>query len=420
MRVFKPQFRDRITGQSRETQKWYLDFRDHRQIRRRIPAERCRTEKQAERFGEMVEALVMNRQYGQSPDRRVADWLHGLPKGTLRKFAEFDLVEQEYVTATIPLSQHVADFEAWLRNTKARHGFGRSDLYIRNTVAQLQYIVSEGGFTFWGDVTKAAVETCLGKLDVASKTFNGYLASIKMFGDWMVENDRASASPVKGIKRLRWTKTEARRAMTQQEATALLRATALRPDDHGMSGVQRATMYSLALETGYRMGELRALTVGCFDIENAAVNLGAEHCKNREPASQYLKRTQAQRYQTFLVGRGPEEPVFAMPGDNEVLDMFRRDLTAAGIKPVDDRGVKVTFHSLRYGLATALDRSAASLKERMTIMRHSGKGSLTLGTYTTLEVIDIRGAVERLPEYPWPDDVKAAAKNPTDTYKLAG
>ena len=95
----------------------------------------------------------------------------------------------------------------------------------------------------------------------------------------------------------------------------------------------------------------------------------------------------------------------------QVMIAFRRDLQAAGIEGVNDRGVEVTFHSLRYALATALDRSGASLKERMTIMRHSDKGSLTMGTYTTLEVIDLRGAVARLPDYPWPSDVRAAAEN---------
>jgi integrase len=119
-------------------------------------------------------------------------------------------------------------------------------------------------------------------------------------------------------------------------------------------------------------------------------------------ANQLLKRGRVERYRTFLADQEPREPVFAMPGDNEVLDVFRRDLGAAGIKPVDDRGVKVVFHSLRYCLATALDRTGATLKERMTILRHSDKGNLSLGVYTTLQVLDLRGAIERLPDYPWP------------------
>jgi hypothetical protein len=46
----------------------------------------------------------------------------------------------------------------------------------------------------------------------------------------------------------------------------------------------------------------------------------------------------------------------------------------------------------------------------MVIMRHSDKGSLTLGVYTTLEAVDLRGAVERLPAYTWPPSVMEASK----------
>jgi integrase len=402
MRIFKPTFKDRSSGEQRETQKLYLDFQDHKRIRRRLPAPGCRTEQQAQRFGAMLEALVTARQYGDSLDRKLADWLHGLPKGTLRKFVEIDLIGSEYTAATISLDRHVADFEKWLKETKARHGFSRSPTYIHNTLTQIRYIIVECGFRSWGDVTRGAVETCLGKLDVASKTFNAYQASFKLFGDWMVANGRSLISPVKGIKAVRWTKTETRRALTQEEVRILLQTTPAQPVYYGMSGVQRSVLYLLALETGYRLNELRCLTVGCFDLEDAVVNLDARYTKSHMEANQLLKRGRVERYRTFLADQEPREPVFAMPGDNEVLDVFRRDLGAAGIKPVDDRGVKVVFHSLRYCLATALDRTGATLKERMTILRHSDKGNLSLGVYTTIQVLDLRGAIERLPDYPWP------------------
>ena len=411
MRAYRPQFRDRATGKTRLTVRWYLDFRDHLQVRRRIPAGNAKTKPQAERFGTMLESLIVAKQYGDRPDRALVDWLHGLPKGTLRKFADFGLIDGEFVCINVSLTQHVVAFEAWLKTTRARHGYARAPLYIHNTVAQVHKIIHKGRFTFWSDVTKAGVEACLGKLAVASKTNNNHLGSFRAFANWMIASGRASTNPVKSIQRVRWTKTKTRRALTQDEAFVLLRATAVGPEYFGMTGVERATAYLCALETGYRLGELRALTAGCFDCENATVNLAAEHCKNRMEAVQYLKRSRANQYRAFLAGKKPDEPVFALPDNGQVMIAFRRDLQAAGIEGVNDRGVEVTFHSLRYALATALDRSGASLKERMTIMRHSDKGSLTMGTYTTLEVIDLRGAVARLPDYPWPSDVRAAAEN---------
>jgi integrase len=150
--------------------------------------------------------------------------------------------------------------------------------------------------------------------------------------------------------------------------------------------------------------------VDCFDLDGASINLAAQHTKNRMEATQLIKRCRVAQYRAFLAGKSPEDHMFAMPGDNEVLDAFRADLKAAGVKPVDKRGVKVTFHSLRYGLATALDKSGATLKERMTILRHSTTGNLTLGVYTTVEVVDLRGAIERLPLYSWPCEVQAKSE----------
>ena len=402
MRVFKPQFKDRDSGERRRTEKYYIDFFDARQHRRRIPAPGCQTERQAQRFGEMLEALVTARQYGDRPDRKLADWLHGLPKSTLRKLAEIDLIDEQYVTASTALEQHVADFEKWLRGTRAKHGFARDPVYIHNVLTQVRHIIRECGCVYWNDLTKAAVESCLGKLDVASKTYNSYLASIKLFGTWMTENGRAIASPVAGIKPVRWQKTESRRAMTPEEVGKLLAATAAGPVRYNMSGVDRAVLYLVGIETGFRSGELRELTADCFDFDNATVTLRAEFCKNRQEAVQYLKRARAEQLRAYLAGREPGARIFNMPVGVKVVKMLRKDLKAAGIAPVDERGVKIVFHCLRYTLSTALDRSGASLKERMMILRHSDKGSLTLGTYTTLQVIDLRGAVGSLPDYLWP------------------
>ncbi|MHC4665703.1 MAG: hypothetical protein ACYS9T_07070 [Planctomycetota bacterium] len=57
--------------------------------------------------------------------------------------------------------------------------------------------------------------------------------------------------------------------------------------------------------------------------------------------------------------------------------MLKADLAKAGIPYLDDAGRKADFHCLRHTLATALDQTRASLKERMAIMRHSDKSNLT-------------------------------------------
>ncbi len=53
--------------------------------------------------------------------------------------------------------------------------------------------------------------------------------------------------------------------------------------------------------------------------------------------------------------------------------MRKEDLASADIPHIDDSGRKADFHCLRHTLATALDQTGASLKEIMTIMRHSDR-----------------------------------------------
>ena len=82
--------------------------------------------------------------------------------------------------------------------------------------------------------------------------------------------------------------------------------------------------------------------------------------------------------------------------------MLRADLEPAGIPEKDQAGREVLFHSLRHTLATNLDQTGASIAERAAIMRHSDKSNLTLGTYTHVQVHNLRQAIENLPDYPWP------------------
>jgi hypothetical protein len=69
-----------------------------------------------------------------------------------------------------------------------------------------------------------------------------------------------------------------------------------------------------------------------------------------------------------------------MPTHHYTADMLEADLGDAGIAYVDDAGCKAGFHCLQHTLATALDQTEASPKERIAIMRHSDKSNLTLLT----------------------------------------
>ena len=80
MRVFKATYKDR-KGKARESSKWYVEFRDHLETVRRLPA--FTDKKQSETAGRNIEKLVASKINGDPPDKELGRWLEALPK-TLR------------------------------------------------------------------------------------------------------------------------------------------------------------------------------------------------------------------------------------------------------------------------------------------------------------------------------------------------
>lgn len=417
MRVFRPRYRDRTTGQMREAKKFYIDFVDHLQIRHRIPAERCRTKDQARVFGKMIGDLVVARHHGDTPDARLDTWLRGLPKSTLNKLSGIGLIDSRYVVASAPLSRHIADFEAWYRDTAIPgRGRKRTALYVRHMMSALRRLVNECHFRVWSDIDKNRIERWLGRKSetFAPATLNESIVIVKLFCRWMVETKMTRESPIRGLKLVRITRTVKRRPLDTDEVCRLVASTAKQRERGGMGGVERCILYLTAIETGYRYGELRSLRIADFDFDvdrpyawrTPAVRLAGEFTKNREPAEQALRRDRAEQLRAYFAGRDPEERAFNLPDNTKIARILRADLRAAGIEAENERG-KVVFHCFRYVLATALDETGASLRTRMDVMRHSATGNLTLGTYTAeTSLIQKRDAVEKLPDYPWPLDAQ--------------
>lgn len=186
--------------------------------------------------------------------------------------------------------------------------------------------------------------------------------------------------------------------MTADEISLLLDTAQKGPVRYGMTGSQRSMLYRLAVETGLRASELRALTVQDFDFDTLTVSLGAAHTKNRQSARQPLKADTAARLRPFLAGKMPTAAVFALPAVYSISRMIQADLRAAGINPADDGKGKLDFHSLRHTFATLLIAAGVNVKTAQSLLRHSTP-TLTLGLYThTLKGSEQR-AIDCLPNF---------------------
>lgn len=190
MRVFRTSYRDR-DGQQRQAAKWYIELRDHLQIIRRFVAF---TDKQAsEALGRQIERLVNYRVAGEQPDAALSRWLEQIPARMCQRFADIGLLDAERASGGKPLAEHLADFEQFLLAK------GNTDKHVRQVVSRARRIITGCKFIHWTDIAASKVQRYLVELrdrGISAQTFNFYLQAVKEFARWMVQDRRASESPL--------------------------------------------------------------------------------------------------------------------------------------------------------------------------------------------------------------------------------
>ncbi len=100
-------------GERHEASKWYLEFRDHRDKIRRLPA--FSDKKQSEELGRKIDKLVTCRANREAAlDKAQREWLDSLPARLRSGLAKLGLVDSRSAAGSKALDNHVADFESAL------------------------------------------------------------------------------------------------------------------------------------------------------------------------------------------------------------------------------------------------------------------------------------------------------------------
>jgi integrase len=235
------------------------------------------------------------------------------------------------------------------------------------------------------------------------KTSNGYLAAIKQFCHWLVQDRRTGDNPLAHLSggNVKLDRRHDRRALSSEELTSLLKtALASRRTLRGMDGTARYFLYLTAMTTGYRAGELASLTPESFALHHpATVNLSAGFTKNKKAASQPIPPVVAQALAGFLTSKPAGVPVWPGTWADDPVEMLRPDLSTAGISyAIDgpDGPLFADFHALRHSYIALLDKAGATLKEAMQLARHSDP-KLTMAVYGRAQLHDLAATVEGLP-----------------------
>ncbi len=370
----------------KHTNCWYIEYTDSQGIRQRVKGFKDKT-----------------------ATRQLADKLER--KTELEQVGIVD-VYAEYRNR--PLREHLSDFEQTL------FAKGNTAKHVKHTINSIKRVIEDCKFMLWSDIVSSTVQRYLaeqrkGGKNISARTFNFNLKAFKQFCKWMVIDHRASESPVEHIQGLnnQIDKRHIRRAFEPDEMRRLLEATRIANKRFGMSGLQRAMLYRLAVETGLRASELKSLTVSSFNLNNCNVTIQAAYSKNRHQDVLPLRPDTAAELKVFLTDRVPKVQVFKVP--DKTAKMLRADLAEAGIEYVDDSGRYADFHSLRHTTGSWLAATGVHPKVAQVIMRHSDI-NLTMSRYTHTLLGQETEAVKRLPDLSFPsqNNQKAIATGTED------
>jgi len=264
-----------------------------------------------------------------------------------------------------------------------------------------------------------------------------FVARIRPLADHGRETIRREPDEAQGKqKRSHWTYAPLNLDNIEAAAERGRMRLAKRPDfiaERERLGRERVLIYKTLVLTGLRKNELASITVGqlALDEEPACVVLRAADEKNREGSTIPLRADLAADIRAWLAEKaekaaegspsvrfdpnyrnadhcatGGPGTIYGLPADTPLftvpaglIRILDRDLRAAGIPKVDERGRTIDVHALRHTFGTLLSKGGVYPRTAQAAMRHSTI-DLTMNTYTDPKLLDVAGAMETLPSLP--------------------
>jgi integrase len=238
------------------------------------------------------------------------------------------------------------------------------------------------------------------------KTSNLYLDAVKTFCGWLVQNKRVPDNLMTHLSggNVKMDRRHDRQTLTEEQLAAILRA-AIDSDRtfRGLDGNERHHVYLAAMTTGFRADEVASLTPESFLLDESppVIVLPVRVTKNRKGATQPIPPDAAGVFRRYLKAKPAGELLWPGTWSEKAAEMLRIELDACGI-PYEVQGTDgplfADFHALRHSYIALLDKAGATLKEAMTLARHSDP-KLTMAVYGKARLHDLGGTVSRLPAF---------------------
>lgn len=282
-----------------------------------------------------------------------------------------------------PFSEHRTDYTNDLTRS------GRAPRYVYLVGNRLDRAAKHAGWRTLADVSPRTITDFLASLAEqkrSPKTINEARGDLHAFLGWCVKQRRMEGNPCAQVGKTDSKRDKTRRALSVPECKALLAAVPPR----------RKLLYMTLIYTGLRRSEARSLTWANVRLDglNPCIDLPPSITKSGKAERIPLVQTVADALLLARGEAGDGTKVFArgMPK----MRTFYKDLEAAKIPKVDERGRKVVLHSLRHSLCTMLAASNVPMAMAQRIMRHRDI-RLTAETYCDEGLLPLSEAMRSLP-----------------------
>ena len=320
----------------------------------------------------------------------------------------------QHMGATI--KSHLDAFGAYQRSKSGAE-------HVEATRMKIEAICEAAGFTVLRDIEPDAVNQYASDMRSQSKslrTVEAYLQAVKSFTRWAAKTGKLPSDALITVAKPNPESDRrlTRRYLSHEEFRWLDAITRTQPESFGMVGLNRALLYSTAIQTGLRSSELSALTRGKLQLtaDPPFVLAEARSTKNKKLARQYLQPELAAELQAMVSRKIGGARVFSMPAVWDVAVMFRADLLSARaawlktipagqerieadasdfLRGMDSEGDTLDFHALRHTTATWLIQAGADVRTVQSVMRHCDI-KLTLQRYGHLFPGSEAAAVARI------------------------
>ena len=295
---------------------------------------------------------------------------------------------QQVQTVTMPLKAVVRE---WVADLAAK---GRKPHYCGIMEKFMGVLMRECRWAKVGDIrTESFIRWRAANQSKAPKTLNEYQGCARAFLNWLVKCGRLPANPLASLEKVetRGREVRNRRPYSHEQFLRLLE----------VAPRERGVVYAVAYYTGLRRAEMVSLCRGDFDLagNSPSVKIHSTDAKNKNTVRLPLHSDLRDMLASYFEESGSPAPSARALKVPSRLRAFYRDLEAAGIPKIDERGKIADLHSMRHSTATRLASENVPLTVAMQIMRHSDP-RLTAKAYVDQSALPLTASMALLPGIP--------------------